>query len=77
MRVDAKLQTLVLEAGTTETLYDAFGMPNMHLSYGVVHQTVNALADARYILQVLALCVFGWVGVGVCGGGCVCVCIRV
>jgi len=54
VRVDAKLQTLVLEAGTTEALYDAFGMPNMHLSYGVVHQTVNALADARYILQVFA-----------------------
>ena len=75
MRVDAKLQTLVLEAGTTEALYDAFGMPNMHLSYGVVHQTVNALADARYILQIFALCVCGWVGE--CGCGCGCVCIRV
>jgi hypothetical protein len=44
--------TLLLEAGTSTILYDVFGIPNMHLSYGVVEQTVNGLADTRYILQV-------------------------
>jgi hypothetical protein len=50
--VGAQAQTLVLEAGMKHTLYDVFGVPNMHLSYGVIRQTVNGLADTRYTLQV-------------------------
>jgi hypothetical protein len=37
--------------GTEQPLYDAFGIPNMHLSYGVVEQTVSGVADTRYIMQ--------------------------
>jgi hypothetical protein len=51
IKVDATTQTLVLEAGTQLPLYDAFGIPNMHLSYGVVQQTVSGVADTRYIMQ--------------------------
>jgi hypothetical protein len=49
--IDAAAQTLVLEAGTSEILYDAFGLPNFHLSYGTVRQTVSGVADTRYIMQ--------------------------
>ena len=55
-RVNAQAQTLVLEAGMKHTLYDVFGVPNMHLSYGVIRQTVNGLADTRYTLQVPSVC---------------------
>ena len=56
LRVNAQAQTLVLEAGMKHTLYDVFGVPNMHLSYGVIRQTVNGLADTRYTLQVPSVC---------------------
>ena len=52
LQIVPQTQTLVLEAGTSTVLYDVFGIPNLHLSYGVVEQTVNGLADTRYILQV-------------------------
>lgn len=51
LKIDAAAQTLVLEAGTSKILYDAFGMPNMHLSYGVIQQAVAGLRDTRYIMQ--------------------------
>eukprot|EP00802_Teleaulax_amphioxeia_P001090 Tamp_01091.p1 GENE.Tamp_01091~~Tamp_01091.p1 ORF type:complete len:853 (+),score=200.76 Tamp_01091:3276-5834(+) len=51
VKIDAAAQTLLLEAGTSQPLFDAFGIPNMHLSYGVVEQTVSGVADTRYMMQ--------------------------
>jgi hypothetical protein len=52
VRVERSSGTLVLEAGMLKPLYDAFGMPNLHLSYAVIQQAVDGLAGTRYMLQV-------------------------
>ena len=49
--VDARSQTLSLEAGTSRPLYDAFGIPNLHLSYGTIRQSINGLSQTRFIMQ--------------------------